>query len=107
MWESIFVNARPSARQNGCPSCWRCTRTEIQRAGICSYFTTRCASRRPVQRIADNGSADTAGEITDLTGGLNRVACFKPIIVHFDNGSLSSDGDLLAVREIKARRSLA
>jgi hypothetical protein len=36
---------------------------------------------QPVQRLADNGSAYTAGETIDLAVSLNLVACFMARIV--------------------------
>jgi transposase InsO family protein len=41
---------------------------------------------QPVQWLADNGSAYTAGETTDFAVALNLVACFTPIRSPESNG---------------------
>ncbi len=41
---------------------------------------------QPVQWLADNGSAYTAGETIDFAGTLNLVACFTPVRSPESNG---------------------
>jgi transposase InsO family protein len=41
---------------------------------------------QPVQWLADNGSAYTAGETTDFAVALNLVACFTPVRSPESNG---------------------
>jgi hypothetical protein len=45
-------------------------------------------------------------QTTPALPGLSPV-CGKPIIAHFDGGQLSSDGGVLALREIETRLGLA
>ncbi|GGJ05001.1 hypothetical protein GCM10011320_09880 [Neoroseomonas lacus] len=41
---------------------------------------------QPIQWLADNGSAYTAGETTDFAVALNLVACFTPVRSPESNG---------------------
>ncbi len=45
-------------------------------------------------------------EATSLLPGLSPVGC-KPLIARFDGGQLSSDGGLLALREVERRLGIA